>query len=37
MSYLQRLKRLTLDAALYAFLVVELLRLLMDQLKTLVR
>lgn len=37
MLYLQRIKRLTLEAALYLFMVVELLKLLMDAIKTLVR
>jgi hypothetical protein len=31
--YLQRLKRLTLEAAMYVFMVVELLKLLMSALK----
>jgi hypothetical protein len=37
MLYLQQLKRLTLEAALYAFLVVELLKLFVNELKTLVQ
>ena len=37
MLYLQRLKRATIDAALYALLVVELVKLLIGALKTLVR
>lgn len=37
MMYLQRVKRLTLEAALYVFMVVELLKLLMDALKALFR
>lgn len=35
--YLQKLKKLTLEAAMYLFMVVELLKLLMDATKTLVR
>jgi hypothetical protein len=37
MVHLQRLKRDTVDVALYAMLIVELLKLMADVLKTLVQ